>query len=182
MASATDPCFVPRLLPPIPDPSFAGQGHPRGATGSARRRRKDRGVSTGRRAPSSVRAACGLNTAGFRLRVLVRRWRRHRDRHGLASTSCRAESLADARQTNPNDVSGKHLASFAVKSVSPPAAKDPLVARMRQKGGTGSGLLCRNARSSCRKALRRYPSAQRCRACGTTFPTGGIGCQGTKMR
>jgi hypothetical protein len=28
-------------------------------------------------------------------------------------------------------VPAKHLASFAVKSASPPAAKDPLVARMR---------------------------------------------------
>ena len=49
------------------------QGHPRGAIGSARWHRKDRGVSPGRWAPSSVRAARGLNTAGFCLRVLV--WR-----------------------------------------------------------------------------------------------------------
>jgi len=46
-------------------------------------------------------------------------------------TSYRAESLADGRQTNPNAVSGKHLACFAVKRVSPAAAKNPLVARMR---------------------------------------------------
>ena len=73
-----------------------------------------------------------------RLRNLARRFKpiysdnaRHRDRHGLAGTSCRSKSVADGRQTNPNAVSGKHLASFAVKSASPAAAKKPLVDRMR---------------------------------------------------
>ncbi len=45
--------------------------------------------------------------------------------------SCRAESVADGRQTNPNADSEKHLASFAAKSASPATAKDPLVAWMR---------------------------------------------------
>jgi hypothetical protein len=74
------------------------------------------------------------------LRVLVWRRRRHRDRHGLAGTSCRAKSVTDGRQTNPNAVSGKHLASFAMKSASLAAAKNPLVARMREKGGTAEEL------------------------------------------
>ena len=49
----------------------------------------------------------------------------------LALASCRAKSVADGRQTEPNAVSGKHLASFAVKSASPPAAKNPLGVLMR---------------------------------------------------
>ena len=67
-ASETDPCFVPRLLSPIPNASFAGQGHPRGTIGPTRWRRKDLGVSTGRRAPSSVRAARGLKPLGVNRR------------------------------------------------------------------------------------------------------------------
>jgi hypothetical protein len=49
----------------------------------------------------------------------------------ICRTSCRAGILADDRQTNPNAVSGKQLASFALKSASPAAAKDPSMARLR---------------------------------------------------
>jgi hypothetical protein len=49
----------------------------------------------------------------------------------LVGTSCRAKSVADGRQTNPTADFGKHLASYTVKSASPPAAKNPLVAWMR---------------------------------------------------
>lgn len=48
-----------------------------------------------------------------------------------AGASRRAKSVAHGGQTNPNTVSGIHLAPFAVKNVSPAAAANPLEARMR---------------------------------------------------
>ena len=54
----------------------------------------------------------------------------------LAGTSRRAKNVADGRQTNPNAVSGKHLASFVVKSASPPVSIDPSAVWMRKTGGT----------------------------------------------
>ena len=43
----------------------------------------------------------------------------------------RISSVMRKYRTNPNAVSGNHLAPFAVKNVSPAAAANPLEARMR---------------------------------------------------
>ena len=83
VASSADPRVVPRVLPPISYALLAGKGHTRRAIGPALRCREDCRVPPGRRTASSVRAARGLNTAGFRLRVLV--WRL--DATGIAMDS-----------------------------------------------------------------------------------------------
>ncbi len=46
-----------------------------------------------------------------------------------------APSLADGRQTNPNDGSGKHFSPFTAKSASLGVAKKPFVVRVDIKEG-----------------------------------------------
>ncbi len=62
---ATDPVVLFRLLSRIPYTAVARQGHAGPPIGSADRFGEDRGISTGRRSASPIRAPRGLIGGGF---------------------------------------------------------------------------------------------------------------------
>ena len=128
---ATDPVVLFRLLSRIPYTPVARQGHAGPPISSADRFREDRGISTGRRSASPIRAPRGLIGGGFRFCVESG----DQGAEPLATSSSALSSLPThhwaAKKNGWRTVLGNFYGSIASRSTPTTASRFASVTGMR---------------------------------------------------